>query len=149
MKDATHIAEKAAEINPKRGEIWRVDLEPTRGSEIRSHKRSANDTRPVLVLSRPKIGEPSVRLCAPITDYKSPRDDVKYWRVPLGDTPENKLHKFSCVDVSQTRALDLERFKIPSGRAHEAEVEESAASLCAIISAPEKKDPEKKSKEPK
>ena len=34
---------------PKRGEIWRADLEPTRGDEI-------NKTRPVVVLSDDNVG---------------------------------------------------------------------------------------------
>ena len=49
-----------ATSNPKRGEVWLVDLDPTRGQEI---KRK----RPVVVLSADPIGsfiewEPSVRM---------------------------------------------------------------------------------------
>lgn len=81
---------------PRRGDIWRVDLEPTIGSEIRSDKGRRGDTRPILVLSRPRVGEKSVYLCAPITNYKPDRDELRFWRIEISDTPENGLDKMSC-----------------------------------------------------
>lgn len=123
----------APEARPRRGDIWRADLEPVRGHEIQSDKGKPGDTRPVLVLSRPKIGEKTVCLCAPITDYEPDRDEIRYWRVEIGDTPENGLDKMSCIDVSQTRALDVERFQRQSGRAHPAETEASAAALARCV----------------
>jgi mRNA interferase MazF len=116
-------------INPRRGEIWRANLEPTVGAEIQK------DNRPVLVLSRPGVGERNVRLCAPITDYLPARDAVRFWRVEIGDTAQNGLTKMSCVDVSQTRALDLSRFVRKDGKAHPAEIEASAATLAQSVGA--------------
>lgn len=124
---------KSENVKPRRGDIWRVNLEPTTGSEIKSDKGRKGDTRPVLVLSRPRIGEKSVCLCAPITDYKPDRDDLRFWRVEIGDTDENGLSKLSCIDVSQTRALDTGRFERQSGRAHHAETEASAAALARCV----------------
>lgn len=112
---------------PRRGDIWRANLEPTIGSEIQKNNR------PVLVLSRPKIGEPSVYLCAPITEFLPERDEVRFWRVPIGDTPENGLDKMSCIDVSQTRALDTQRFQKHCGRAHVAETEGAAEALALCV----------------
>lgn len=120
-------------IRPKRGEIWRADLEPTVGSELKSSKGGPNDTRPVLVLSRPSIGTPDVSLCALITDYKPERDKPRFWRVVIGDTPESGLSKVSCADVSQTRALDISRFISQAGRAHAVEVEATAAALAQTV----------------
>ena len=50
-------------MNPKRGEIWLVDLNPTRGTEIRK-------TRPVVVVSSNEIGVLPIRLVAPITEWR-------------------------------------------------------------------------------
>lgn len=121
------------EDKPRRGDIWRVDLEPTVGSEIRSDKGRKGDTRPILVLSRPRVGEKSVYLCAPITDYKPDRDELRFWRIEIGDTSENGLDKMSCIDVSQTRALDFGRFRRQSGRAHNAETQASAIALARCV----------------
>ena len=128
-----------SEAHPRRGDIWRVDLEPTVGGEIRSDKGRRGDTRPVLVLSRPRVGEKTVCLCAPITDYKPDRDELRFWRIEIGDTGENGLDKMSCIDVSQTRALDAGRFKRQSGRAHPAETAASAVALarCVGVTVPE------------
>lgn len=121
------------QAKPRRGDIWRADLEPTVGSEIKSDKGKKGDTRPVLVLSRPRVGEKTVCLCAPITDYLPERDEIRFWRVEIGDTPENGLDKMSCIDLSQTRALDVERFLKQNGRAHNAETEASAAALARCV----------------
>jgi len=122
-------------IKPRRGEIWRVDLEPTIGSEIQSAKGNKGDTRPVLVLSRSGVGEARVKLCAPITDFKLPRDALRFWRVAISDTKESGLTKMSCVDLSQTRALDIARFVRKDGKAHEAEIEAAASALAFVVGA--------------
>ena len=120
--------------NPRRGEIWRVDLEPARGKETQSRKRSDSDTRPVLVLVRAGVGESGVRLCAPIMNYQPERDELAFWRVELGDSDESGLSKLSCADVSQTRALDLSRFVRKSGVAHPTETQISARMLASLVS---------------
>jgi mRNA interferase MazF len=112
---------------PQRGEIWRVNLEPTRGGELQKNNR------PVLVLSRAGIGTTGVSLCAPITDFKPDRDKLRFWRVVIGDNKESGLHKLSCADVSQTRALDVSRFVSHDGQAHPIETAASAAALALCI----------------
>ena len=127
------LPRQPAPINPRRGEIWRVDFEPTVGSEISSDKGGRADTRPALVLSLPRIGERTVRLCAPITDYSPQRDEGRLWRVAIGDSPESGLTKLSCADVSQTRALDTSRFERKIGKAHETETQATADQLAATV----------------
>ena len=102
---------------------------------MRSRKTSDLDTRPVLVLSRPGMGERGVRLAAPITDYLPDRDALLFWRVEIGDNVQSGLSKMSCVDLSQTRALDLSRFKRKDGLAHPTELEVSAATLAQLVGA--------------
>ncbi len=120
-------------LNPRRGEIWRVDFEPTIGSEMSSDKGGRGDTRPALVLSLSQIGERTTRLCVPITDYLPARDARRIWRVAIGDNKTSGLSKMSCADVSQTRVLDITRFERRDGRAHSAEVEASARTLALIV----------------
>lgn len=126
---------RAPKVNPKRGEIWRVDLEPTRGKEPQSRKRSDSDTRPVLVLVRANVGESGLRLCAPIMNYVPQRDETAFWRVEIGDSDESGLSKLSCADVSQTRALDLSRFVRKDGAAHPAKTQVSAEMLASLVGA--------------
>ncbi len=126
---------RAPTVNPKRGEIWRVDLEPTRGKETQSRKRSDSDTRPVLVLERANVGESGLRLCAPIMNYVPQRDETAFWRVEVGDSDESGLSKLSCADVSQTRALDLSRFVRKDGAAHPAETQVGAEMLASLVGA--------------
>ena len=115
------------DLNPQRGQIWRANLEPTQGREINK------DNRPVLVLTRPSVGEPGVSLCAPITDFKPDRDGRRFWRVFLDANEISGLDKPSCADVSQTRALDVSRFIRQDGRAHAVEVEAVAAALAKSV----------------
>lgn len=97
------------------------------------------DNRPVLILSRTGIGERSVRLCAPFTDYLPARDSLRFWRIEIGDNPQSGLSKMSCADVSQTRALDVSRLISKDGKAHPTEVEASAATLAQIVGVDEVK----------
>ena len=120
---------KDASTKPKRGEIWRANLEPTVGAEIQKNNR------PVLVLSRGSVGERDVRLCAPITDYLPARDALRFWRVEIGNTAQSGLRKMSCVDVSQTRALDVSRLVVKEGKAHPTQTQASAATLAQIVGA--------------
>ncbi len=115
------------DLKPKRGEIWRVNLEPTQGAEIQK------DNRPVLVLSRGGQGTRGVSLCVPITNYKPDRDEVRHWRVALNNTSESGLDKISVADASQTRALDISRFISKDGKAHPAEIEASAAAVARLV----------------
>ena len=51
-----------ATSDPKRGEVWLVDLNPTRGQEIQKR-------RPVVVLSADPIGSLGLRIVVPLTGY--------------------------------------------------------------------------------
>lgn len=70
----------------RRGEIWYVDLEPSKGSEFRKN-------RPCVVLSHDSIDLP-MRIICPITGWRE-----KYlgslWHVGLTPTDDNGLDKKS------------------------------------------------------
>jgi mRNA interferase MazF len=48
--------------DPKRGEVWRVDLEPTRGAEI-------SKARPCVVINAAGVGRLPLRIVVPITEW--------------------------------------------------------------------------------
>jgi hypothetical protein len=63
---------------PRRGEIWRVNLDPTLGAEIKK-------TRPAVVVSTDAIGRLPIKLIAPITE----------WNPPFGDRLETTIKTLS------------------------------------------------------
>ena len=71
-------------VDPKRGEIWRVDFEPVEGSEI-------GKLRPVI--GDETLGRLPVRIVVPITGW-----DTRYrqypWMTELGGTPVPACQKF-------------------------------------------------------
>jgi mRNA interferase MazF len=81
--------------NPKRGEIWLVNLDPTIGSEIQK-------TRPAVVISSDFIGKLPIKLVVPVTDWKASfASDL--WHISLESNSQNGLTKIS---FSTTCALD-------------------------------------------
>ena len=61
---------RRAVVDPKRGEIWRVDFEPVEGSEI-------GKLRPALVIGDETLGRLPVRIVVPITGW-----DTRYRQYP-------------------------------------------------------------------
>jgi mRNA interferase MazF len=112
-------------LNPQRGEVWRVDLDPSRGSEQAK-------TRPVIVLSHKGIGRASMRLCAPIM-HRLPVHTRLFWCVPISPREDNGCTKESTIDAAQTRALDVVRFveKLGVLNATETDAAAAALALCA------------------
>ena len=89
-------------IDPKRGEIWLVDLEPTLGSELQK-------IRPVVVLSSNTIRFLPVRVAVPLTGWQE-QFQSSPWKVRVIPNADNKLTKASAADALQLRCLSLERF---------------------------------------
>lgn len=65
-------------LQPRRGEIWEINLDPTVGAEIQK-------TRPVAVISSDGAGKLPIKLIAPLTGW-----DVRYssnfWHVRISRT---------------------------------------------------------------
>ena len=89
-------------IDPKHGEIWLVDLEPTRGSELQK-------IRPMVVLSSNSIRSLPVRVTVPLTGWQS-HFQSSPWKVRIAPDAHNKLTKESVADSLQMRCLSLDRF---------------------------------------
>ena len=88
--------------SPRRGDVWRVNLDPTIGAEIRK-------TRPVVVVSSDAVGILPIKLIAPIPEWDD-RFWSKAWIVRIEASPRNGLTKTSAVDVLQLRGVDTSRF---------------------------------------
>jgi len=73
-------------INPIRGEIWRVDLEPTRGAELRK-------VRPAVVINSDVAGRMPLRLIVPLTGWN---DNYRryFWMARVEATQANGLTSF-------------------------------------------------------
>ena len=110
---------------PKRGEIWRVNFEPTRGAEIKK-------TRPAVIVSSDAVGRLPVKLVAPITDWKD-WYGAQHWLVELIPDSLNGLTKRSAVDTLQLRGVDLQRFESRLGRLSSDTLDEVVAAIAIVI----------------
>lgn len=110
---------------PRRGEVWRVQLDPARGSEQAK-------TRPVVVLTEPPTGRVTMRLCVPVV-HALPVHLAMSWCAEMLPTAANGLSKGSTADASQTRALDLVRFEARLGSVSPPDLEAITTALVLCI----------------
>jgi len=110
---------------PKRGEVWLIDLDPTVGVEMQK-------TRPVVVISSDAAGRLSIKLVAPLTAWDA-RYSGNFWHVKINVSPANGLTKASAVDLLQSRGVDLSRFKKKLGHLDAALMEEIATAMAALV----------------
>ena len=89
-------------MNISRGDIWKVNLDPTVGSEIKK-------SRPVVVISSDAVGLLPIKLVAPLTEWKDYLAN-NIWLVKVLPDSSNGLTKTSAVDTLQLRGLDKQRF---------------------------------------
>jgi len=88
--------------DPRRGEIWLVESDPTRGSEIQK-------TRPVVVVSSNAINGLPVRMVAPVTTFQE-KHLKRVWSVPIEATGATGLGGKSTIMPEQSRCVAVERF---------------------------------------
>ncbi len=114
----------SSSIDPKRGDIWLVNLYPTRGDEIKK-------TQPAAVISADSIRTLRLRIVAPLTGW-SQRFARSFWHIRLNTDQHNSLDKDSAADMMQVRSLALPRFVKRIGRLREAQVEAMVITLAAV-----------------
>jgi mRNA interferase MazF len=114
--------------NPKRGEIWRVDFDPSVGAELQK-------SRPALVVSADGIGRLPLRIVVPITEWK-PHYASFIWFVELPPDRFNGLSKISGADTFQVKSLALQRFQSKIGVVTPAQLEDVAAAIAVCVGAP-------------
>ena len=110
---------------PKRGEIWQIDLDPTVGAEMQK-------VRPVVVMSSDIAGKLRVKLIAPITGWDS-RYAGNFWHVRIIPNQNNGLSKESAVDVLQSRGVDVARFIKKLGRLDAVVMDDIAAAMATLV----------------
>ncbi len=88
--------------NPKRGEIWLVELDPTRGQEIKK-------TRPAVVISSEFFSSIAIRIIIPIAKWQ-PKFQNRPFMVPIPRSQDNGLDSDSAGNVLQVRSISSERF---------------------------------------
>jgi mRNA interferase MazF len=112
-------------MDPKRGEIWLVNLDPTIGAEIRK-------TRPCIVVSSDGLRKLPLRLVAPVTEWK-PQFESNFWHVRISRGGLTGLSKVSAIDVLQLRGLDVNRFIKRLGSAPANILDEVASAVAMVV----------------
>jgi mRNA interferase MazF len=85
----------------KQGTIWRVNLDPAVGAEIKKN-------RPCVIVNSNRIGKLPLKIVAPLTDCKKHYKNVP-WMVIVRPTKENGLLKTSVIDLFQVRSVSQKR----------------------------------------
>lgn len=109
----------------RRGEIWRINLDPTIGAEIRK-------TRPVIIVNDDEVGILPLKVIVPITDWKERYEQV-VWMTKIEPNKENGLTKISSADAFQVRSVSQERFIEKLGEVSEENMEEISESLAIVL----------------
>jgi mRNA interferase MazF len=129
LKEATSLTinpTRPRSQQPRRGEVWWVDLNPTVGAEI-------DKLRTVVVVSSDSVGVLPIKLIAPITGWQA-KFASRLWFVKLQPSPVNGPTKVSAVDTLQLRGVDIQqRFKSKLGQLSAQDTEEITAAIAAVI----------------
>ena len=86
----------------KRGEIWRINLDPTLGSETKK-------SRPCVIVNRDAVGILPLKIIVPLTGWQKKFEKAK-WLIPIEASSHSGLRKKSAADTFQVRSLSQVRF---------------------------------------
>jgi mRNA interferase MazF len=114
-----------AATEPKRGEVWDVDLNPTVGSEMQKVRRC-------VVISSNSAGVLPLRIVVPLTGWQM-GFAARFWLVRIDPDSGNGITKPDAADVLQVRSVDVSRFD-PYGRSVLGVVSpEDLRRICAAV----------------
>ena len=85
----------------RRGEVWKVNLDPTLGAEIKK-------AGPCVIVSRDSLGILPLKIVVPITEWKDAFARAP-WHVDLKPSKSNGLTKRSSADTFQVRSISETR----------------------------------------
>jgi len=108
-----------------RGEVWRINLSPTVGAEIRK-------TRPVVIVSSDEIGILPLKIIVPLTDWKERYEEV-VWMTKIESNDNNGLAKTSAADAFQVRSVSQERFVRKLGKVSNEQISEISEALGIVL----------------
>lgn len=109
----------------RRGEVWRINLNPTVGAEIRK-------TRPAVIVNDDAVGILPLKVIVPITEWKE-RYAAARWMVRLEPDMGNGLDKMSVADAFQVRSLSQSRFVERLGELSETAMRQISDALAAVL----------------
>lgn len=114
-------------INPQplRGEMWRVDFEPSVGAEIKK-------IRPAVVISRDDVGKLPLRVIVPFTSWQATFAGAP-WLVKVSPDASNGLTNDSAADAFQVQSQSLDRFVSRLGTLEATQVEAVAKAVAAVV----------------
>ncbi len=112
-------------VNPRRGDIWLLNLDPTVGSEIQK-------TRPALVISSDAFASAATRIIVPMTSWQE-RFVAYANKLKVLSSSLNGLSNDSAMDVLQIRCVAIERFVRQLGRLEADLLDEAAAGVVVAI----------------
>lgn len=109
----------------KRGEIWLINLDPTRGAEIQK-------TRPAVIINDDALGLLPLRVVIPITEWKT-RYEAASWMVQIVPDSKNHLTKESSADCFQVRSVSTERLVKKLGAVSDTILSEIETALVRVL----------------
>jgi mRNA interferase MazF len=112
-------------ISPKRGEIWLVDLNPTRGQELQK-------TRPAVIISAEIFNPIPLRIIIPITSWQEKFSDRPFM-VKIAASTETQLSRDSAGNILQVRSISTERFVKKLGQVSNEILDELLSGLIVCV----------------
>jgi len=118
----------------KRGEIWKVRLDPTEGAEIKKDRPCVvvSNEAIIAVVNDDDIGILALKIIVPITEWKD-KFSVAPWHVLIQPTKKNGLTKKSTADTFQVRSISETRFIEKKGELTDEELEEIKRGLAICL----------------
>ncbi|MDZ7962679.1 MAG: type II toxin-antitoxin system PemK/MazF family toxin [Aulosira sp. DedQUE10] len=111
--------------NPKKGEIWLVQLDPTRRQEIQT-------TRPAVVISSDIFSSIAMRIIVPVATWQ-PKFQNRPFMISIQQTDENGLDSDSAGNILQVRSVTTERFVRCLGKVSAAVMQELLTALFLCV----------------
>lgn len=112
-------------ILPLRGEVWRVEFNPTKGDEIQK-------LRPAVVISTDSFNPLKTKLVVPLTTWQD-RFSNAQWMVKIVADNNNGLDRDSAADALQLRCVSYERFVTKLGEIQASVLDEIATAIAIAI----------------
>ena len=109
--------------DPRRGEVWLANMDPTVGAEIRKQ-------RPVVVISTDAARGLPLRTVVPCTTASlAPAP----WHIAVAASHENGLDRNTHADAAQVRTLSCERFARRLGCVSDEVADDIAAGVAMLV----------------
>jgi mRNA interferase MazF len=109
----------------KQGEIYRINLDPTVGAEIKK-------TRPALIINVDTLGKLPLKVIVPITDWKDYYSDYP-WMIKIDPDNQNGLVKPSSIDCFQIRSVSVDRLTEQLGTVDPEIIVQVQEAVAAVI----------------